>query len=279
MAIKVSGALSMSEIATEFGGSAPYSLSQFYRGGGRVPNGPAANNNIAVSGAISMSGFYGSQRVVAINVTISAHTNNLNLRSLAIANGWDQTTPLSLTVTINSGIFVRATSTGTYALNTDTSYPAGSTLTVINNGNIVAQGGGGGAGALSWNLNAGNGGGGGPAVYAAVSVTIYNYGVIGGGGGGGGGGGAYIYYTDGEGIQYWSAGTTGGSGATYTTSLSPQGSLGTGGGAGGGLGGWGGAGTKYSSGNPGSGGPPGACTSGNANITWGATGTRYGALN
>ena len=276
MAVKGSGVLSMTEIAAEFGGSAPFSLSQFCRGGGRVPNGPAANNNIATSGAISLSGFYGSQRVVVINVTISAHTNNLDLRSLAIANGWDQATPLSLTVTINSGIFVRAASTGAYALNTGTSYPAGSTLTIINNGNIVARGGGGGAGASGPLASAGNGGGGGPAVYAAVSVTIYNYGVIGGGGGGGGGGAAYVSSVVGEGIQTWSAGTVGGSGATYTTSLSPQGSLGSGGGAGGGLGAWGGNGVGP---KVGSGGPPGACTSGNANITWGATGTRYGALN
>lgn len=274
MAVKGSGALSMTEIAAEFGGSTPYSLSQFYRGGGRVPNGPAANNNIATSGAISLSGFYGSQRGVAINVTISAHTNNLNLRSLAIANGWDQATPLLLTVTINSGIFVRATSTGAYALNTGTSYPAGSTLTVINNGNIVAQGGGGGGGGYGPNnmgSNPGNGGGGGPAIYAAVPMTIYNYGVIGGGGGGGGGGaggGGSIR----DGSTWWS-GASGSAGATFTTSLSAQGSLGAG--AGGGLGAWGGSGGYQG----GSGGPPGACTSGNANITWGATGTRYGALN
>lgn len=273
MAIKGSGALSMSEIATEFGGSAPHSLSEYYRGGGLVPNGPAANNNIAVSGAISMSGFYGSQRVVVINVTISAHTNNLNLRSLAIANGWDQTTPLSLTVTINSGIFVRATSTGTYALNTDTSYPAGSTLTVINNGNIVAQGGSGGAGAYGPSNKGGTGGGGGPAIYAAVPMTIYNYGVIGGGGGGGGGGAGGGTIIDGS---TWWSGASGSWGATYTTSLSPQGSLGAG--VGGGLGAWGGS-ASFTGYKGGAGGPPGACTSGNGNITWSAVGTRYGALN
>ena len=38
MAIPASGAVSIGDLATEFGGSAPHSLSEYYRGGGLVPS-------------------------------------------------------------------------------------------------------------------------------------------------------------------------------------------------------------------------------------------------
>ena len=37
MAIKTSGTISFTDIVNEFGGAAPYSLNQYYRGGARVP--------------------------------------------------------------------------------------------------------------------------------------------------------------------------------------------------------------------------------------------------
>lgn len=49
----------MSQIITEFGGSAPYKLSNYYRGGGLVPN-TAANVNVPTSGPIKLSDFYGA---------------------------------------------------------------------------------------------------------------------------------------------------------------------------------------------------------------------------
>lgn len=57
MPLQSSGPITMSDIAGEFGGSAPYSLSSYYRGGGLVPN-ITENNSIPTSGAISMSNFY-----------------------------------------------------------------------------------------------------------------------------------------------------------------------------------------------------------------------------
>lgn len=59
MTIKSSGTLWLSEIRNEFGGSAEYRLSQFYRGGGRVPD-VSVNNNISTSGKIAISMFYGA---------------------------------------------------------------------------------------------------------------------------------------------------------------------------------------------------------------------------
>ena len=61
MAIKAAGTLSFSEIQAEFGGAHPISLSEYYRGGGRVPSGTSA---IPASGAIRLSNFYGTSNIV-----------------------------------------------------------------------------------------------------------------------------------------------------------------------------------------------------------------------
>lgn len=59
MALPSSGTLSINDIAGEFGGSAPHSLSEYYRGGGLVPN-SSLNSNIPTSGQIKISDFYGA---------------------------------------------------------------------------------------------------------------------------------------------------------------------------------------------------------------------------
>lgn len=58
MAIPGSGAVSFSMLQTEFGGSNPISLSEYYRGGSYVPSGVSA---VPASGQISVSQFYGTQ--------------------------------------------------------------------------------------------------------------------------------------------------------------------------------------------------------------------------
>ena len=50
MALQSSGTISLNDIA-ELSGSTPHSLSEYYRGGGNVPN-STANNNIPTSGQI-----------------------------------------------------------------------------------------------------------------------------------------------------------------------------------------------------------------------------------
>lgn len=209
MAVKPSGSpLSLSEIQTEFGGSNPISLSEYYRGGGLVPNGPSQNANIAASGAISMGGFYGAVKAFQFTQTISTNTTNYNLRNAAVAAGWDQSTPLQATVTINSGIYVSANSTGVYAFDTGASFPAGSSLSLVNNGFIVGMGGAGGRGA---DAPGSAGAAGGPAVGARVPISITNNGTI-AGGGGGGGGGANRYFTNGDPKQAITANAIGGGG-------------------------------------------------------------------
>lgn len=70
MALTGSGAISLSDIAGEFGVSAPYSLTDFYRGGANVPDIPA-NSGVPTSGAISITDFYGAEN---FTVTVSGQT-------------------------------------------------------------------------------------------------------------------------------------------------------------------------------------------------------------
>ena len=70
MAVVVSGALSLSGIAAEFGGAADLPLSAFYRGAGRVPAAGAPNRDIPAGGAISFSAFRGSARMAIVDYEI-----------------------------------------------------------------------------------------------------------------------------------------------------------------------------------------------------------------
>ena len=117
----------------------------------------------------------------AVNVT------DVNLRTLALAAGWNGTVPLSATVIINPGILV-CQNTGAAALDTGT-LPANSSLTLINSGNITGKGGNASAGGLL----PGNGTPGGNAINTNANVVIFNNpsGVIAGAGGGGAGGISY----------------------------------------------------------------------------------------
>jgi len=76
MAIVSSGAVSLSDLATEFGGSQPHSMSEYYSGGSNVPSGTqnASSVTIPTSGQISLaSSFYGSvAEVVLLETTITA---------------------------------------------------------------------------------------------------------------------------------------------------------------------------------------------------------------
>lgn len=78
MAIVSSGAVSLSDIATEFGGSQPHSMSEYYSGGSNVPSGTqnASSVTIPTSGQISLaSSFYGSvAEVVLLQTTITSGT-------------------------------------------------------------------------------------------------------------------------------------------------------------------------------------------------------------
>ena len=299
MTLPASGAISFNNINVELGvsGTTQASLGQAsYRALAGV-----------ASGQISMSNFYGKANQFAF--TISSNTTDANLRTLALAAGWNGTS--QVVATIGSGVYVYSTSTATPALTINGSFPGG--VQLINNGNIYGWGGNGGnGGGYGGNYyGASTGATGGNAVTASVAVTITNSGIISGGGGGGGGGG-YAQYNDGKFISALggggggggrvNAGGGGGGGgggvqprpgtAGTSASLTTNGTGGAGGTTAGYYGGTGGAGgnnaASGSSGNSGvanhsqsggaGGGAGGSAVSGNSNITWVATGTRYGAI-
>ncbi len=71
MAVRSSAPVSLvTDIVGEFGGSAPHSLTEYYRGGSLVPN-TTTNENVPTSGAISLTNFLGSSSVTAWSTTMT----------------------------------------------------------------------------------------------------------------------------------------------------------------------------------------------------------------
>ena len=118
--------------------------------------------------------------------TITSNQTNLNIRNYAVANGWNGSDAVA--ITINSGVRISGNTAGdsTAACTISGSFPNG--VSLINNGVIVGRGGNGGNGRTA---NTGTAGGaGGTALSVSVNTMIDNNGTIAGGGGGGGGGGS-----------------------------------------------------------------------------------------
>lgn len=189
-----------------------------------------------------------------LNKVISANTANYDLKADSISDGWDQYMPLIAVVTINAGISV-------YPFSTGTTFSAGTSLSIVNNGFIsgpITNG---------YSVPAT------PALVVTAPISITNNGTVRGAGGSGGGAHPYTggYVAGGEGAHGITAAANGvfwdgGGGNTAT-----PGNGGT----------WGAAGTAGSGSNPVSNEPglaAGPCTSGNASITWLVAGTRLGTL-
>jgi hypothetical protein len=69
MAIPSTGAISLTTVQTEFGGSNPTSLSEYYAGGAYVPAGTSGTYGaVPSSGTISLRNFYGTSAVL-ISIT------------------------------------------------------------------------------------------------------------------------------------------------------------------------------------------------------------------
>ena len=78
MAVTSSGIITLSNIVSEFGGSAPHALSEYYRNAGLVGS---TNTGVPTSGAVAFSDFYGSQAIanrdIRVQMTYNAgHTYN-----------------------------------------------------------------------------------------------------------------------------------------------------------------------------------------------------------
>lgn len=181
MALPSSGQISLSEVNTELGNASNATISM---------GGAAVRTLFGVpSGAITMNAGHGKAN--EFGLTIAADASNINVATAATAAGWNGSS--KLTVTINSGVYVSATSTGNAAMTISGSFPGG--LFVVNNGYIVGMGGAGGNGkSISFSIpspteyGGTNGGAGGTALSVSSAVSFTNNGTIAGGGGGGGGG-------------------------------------------------------------------------------------------
>jgi hypothetical protein len=220
MALPTSGPLTLQNIQTEFGGTNPIGLNEYYAGGGLVPAGTSGTNGaVPSSGAISINNFYGTANF--LQLVISSNTQNFNLLTAAQAAGFVNGSARPIQVTINANIYVWSDSTSLAAFDTGAITGSG-TITIINNGYIIGKGGAGGsnnvglAGGNAINLQksvtitnnsgafiAGGGGGGGSARNSGGGYAG------GGGGAGGGNGGAGLQGAGGTGGAVGSAGTDG----------------------------------------------------------------------
>lgn len=159
MALPSSGTLTMQNIATEFGGSVPHSLSEYYRNGGLVTSN---NTGVPTSGQISIGDFYGALNEIIVTATSAA---SLNL-STAFGSNWGVNVAKRLIVP--SGVTLGPVTSPT---------GMSGSLIIQNAGEIQGLGG------------TANSGAGGNAITANQSFTLLNTGAIRGGGGGGGQGG------------------------------------------------------------------------------------------
>ena len=318
MALPTSGPITLTDIQTEFGGTAPTSLNEYYAGGAYVPAGTSGTYGaVPSSGEISLRNFYGTSNAFIPTPFPPGNTANVDLRSYALSQGWNGNSQVQFTV--DSGTTLYSTSTSTPALTISGSFPNGVVLVV--NGSITGRGGntpgqsGLGAGAsvftgpsfscsIYHNGAPPPGGDGGTGLYVnGVLVTITNAGTI---AGGGGGGGSNFFAPDPAFTRYSGGGGGGGAGgglgawsgcsniwvgqygqdATLTTpgagGFGGPGGTGGEGGSGGALGQPGQSGfgrTGYSVFYPpAAGGAAGYSVVGDATITWIATGTRLGPI-
>jgi len=288
MTLPASGPLSLADIQTEFGGSNPISMNEYYRGGAFVT---ANNTGVPTSGVISVNNFYGTTRRIAIPLTISSNAYNYDV--YANRGGTYVAGISDITVTVNNSILVGSTSTGTYAMSVPNSFAGGDTVTIVNNGVIQGMGGAGGDSQFAAQSGGNPGSGAGNALYINRATTIQNNSTIAGGGGGGGGGSGW---TPNKGSSGWGGGGGGGAGfnggagggsafpgsagdSTNGGAGNPGDFQGIAGGAGGGRGANGATGGATGGANPrpgGAGGAAGYYIIGIANVTWSAFGTRQG---
>lgn len=163
--------------------------------------------------------FWQDVKSFSFSATIIADTLNYNIRTAAVAGGWNGVVPLIANITIISGVTVGSSSNGTASFDTGAPFPNGSSLNLVNDGVIMGRGGNGGnGGVLNGTSGAlitagGAGGSGGTGLVAQYELSVTNNGTIAGGGGAGGGGGGYA-----DTYNAWSMGAGGGGGGMGSSS-------------------------------------------------------------
>lgn len=143
MTLQTSGAIKFSEIQTEFGGSNPISLSEYYAGGSYVPSSTSGTNGaVPSSGTIAMSKFYGTSDVVftpdggssaGSPTTLSAFATYPDVASRTISCNQTATWTWTKTGDTGSGASIASGGTGTsitFNQNPSNINPRSSTFTV-----------------------------------------------------------------------------------------------------------------------------------------------------
>jgi hypothetical protein len=200
MPLPSSGQITLDEMHVEAGGSTTTE--------GAVNDADIRSLIGAASGGpnLAFTDWYGASGAVpiTINITISSNTNNYNLWNSK--GGTYSAGNTTVNVTINSGVIIGSTSTGTYAFDTGTGWSSGDVINITNNGTIKGRGGNGSDGSSIINpsqpsqyaTTPSSGGTGGPAFRGQFACTVTNNGSVYGGGGGGGGGGGRYYFSRGK---------------------------------------------------------------------------------
>ena len=133
MALPASGPLTLADIQTEFGGSNPIGLSEYYAGGAYVSAGTSGTYGaVPSSGAIGIRNFYGTSSVIVL--TVNSTVTNYNIFTAAGSPSTAVNVRLDIT---SSGVIGGV---GTTALLVG-QFPTGSTITINNSGIIRGFGG------------------------------------------------------------------------------------------------------------------------------------------
>ena len=119
MPIKPSGQISLSEIAAEFPGTAPFRLSNYYRGGAIVPEAPV-NTQVPTAGQIRFSNFYGATYLLYGFSTIPTSINEgasgtFNVTTVGVPNGTTLYWTVNFAGNLNSSDF--PSSSGNFTIN------------------------------------------------------------------------------------------------------------------------------------------------------------------
>lgn len=263
------GTISMSQVNTELG----------YASTATISLGDAAVRSLAgvPTGAIGMNDLQGKSSAWAGTYSTNTLTGGTNLRTWALANGWNGSSIATVTI---DNCYIASTN-GSPALTVDGSWPGGLTINITSTAKIFGKGGNGGdQNTATWGKNGNRGW---DAIELGSSLSLPGLGVLylvnngyicgggggggtgyaGGGGGAGGGRGGYSQNTGIGGSGGTPPSGSGGDGANYTTGSI---SWGTGGGGGysvfggGGSGGFPSAGGQYGRGGGAGGGGGGRVT-------------------
>ena len=101
--LQANGQISLSQIATEFGDSPPYSMSEYFGVDAGVPTS---------GNPLNLASFFSKGNAFAVSIT--SNQLQLNLRTWLLANGWDGNRLVK--VTIESGVYIWSDNTSVAAL-------------------------------------------------------------------------------------------------------------------------------------------------------------------